>query len=101
MAKYSVDAQAGGGYRVAGELTFETVPEIWQRHGSLAGGDDTVVVDLTDVTRADSAGLVLLIEWLRAAQHQNRPIVFRNIPGPLLAIARVSNLDTLLPLQSP
>lgn len=100
MAKYTVATQAGGGYRVAGELTFETVPEIWQHHGRLAGDGDTVVVDLTDVTRADSAGLVLLVEWLRAAQHQNRQVVFRNIPGPLLAIARVSNLDTLLPLQS-
>lgn len=98
MASGSVTAQPGG-YRVGGELTFETVPEIWRRHERLDGDGETVVIDLADVTRADSAGLVLLVEWLRKAHRDNRKLVFRNIPGPLLAIARVSNLDTLLSLE--
>ena len=99
MAEYTVDIQADGHYRVAGELTFETVPEIWQKHERFAGSGESVTVDLADVTRADSAGLVLLVEWMRAANNQKKQIVFRNIPGQLLAIARVSNLDALLPLQ--
>ncbi len=99
MAKYTVEVGEGGHYRIAGELTFETVPEIWQRHDRFAADGDTVTVDLAGVTRADSAGLVLLVEWLRAAQHQHKQIRFQNIPGPLLAIAKVSSLDTLLPLQ--
>lgn len=99
MARYSIESGDGGHYRITGELTFDTVPEIWQHHGRFAGDGGAVTVDLAGVTRADSAGLVLLVEWLRAAQQQNRPIRFRNIPGPLLAIAKVSGLDTLLPLQ--
>ena len=50
-----------------GELTFATVT------GMLAGGpkvDPTkpTVVDLSGLTRGDSAGLSLLIEWLAAAR---------------------------------
>jgi phospholipid transport system transporter-binding protein len=99
MAKYTVEAGDSGHYRVTGELTFDTVPEIWARHDRLGDDGGAVTVDLAGVTRADSAGLVLLVEWLRAAQLQNRPIHFQNIPAPLLAIAKVSSLDTLLPLQ--
>lgn len=100
MAEYSIDADNNGNYRVTGDLTFETVPDIWEQHHAFSGGNTAVTVDLHDVTRADSAGLVLLVGWMRAAQEQGKQISFHNIPGQLLAIAKVSNLDRLLPLQA-
>ena len=100
MAEYHIDADSNGNYQVAGDLTFETVPDIWEQHHTFSGGYPAVTFDLRDVARADSAGLVLLVEWMRIAQEQGKQILFRNIPGQLLAIAKVSNLDRLLPLQA-
>lgn len=62
------------------------------------GGE--VVVDLGSVTRADSAGLALLIEWLRLARRQNLTITYRNLPAQLLQIAHVSELQDVLPIQA-
>jgi phospholipid transport system transporter-binding protein len=60
-------AVGGGRYRVSGDLGFETVPGLWKQ--SLSRLDDSVapVIDLGQVTQVDSAGLALMIEWLRWA----------------------------------
>ena len=58
----------------------------------------TLGVDLRDVTRADSAGLALLVEWLRESEHTGNEIVFTNVPDQLLSIARVCGLDEILSL---
>jgi phospholipid transport system transporter-binding protein len=84
---------------VSGELSFATVPALLEQ-GSvlLAGCGERIRLDLGGVTRADSAGLALLIEWLRIARRRRAVIEFRNIPPQMLAIARVSGLDSVLPL---
>lgn len=65
-----------------------------------AGVSGEVIVDLGSVTRADSAGLALLIEWLRLARRQNLTITYRNLPAQLLQIADVSELQEVLPIQA-
>jgi phospholipid transport system transporter-binding protein len=51
------------------------------------------------VERSDSAGLALLVECLRQAHQSGKSLRFFNIPAQMLAIARVSSLDQVLPLQ--
>ncbi len=99
MSEISPDAAVSGGFRVSGELVFETVPELLEQGRALFGdGAPGFDLDLGGVTRADSAGLALLVGWMRIAHARHRNIVFRNVPEQLLAIARVSGLDTILPL---
>ena len=88
-----------GRIRLVGELSFETVPEILgqtPRLFSASAEGGPIEVDLRDVSRSDSAGLALLIEWHRLACRQRRPIRFHNVPGQILAFARVSHLENLL-----
>ena len=88
-----------GHYQLAGELSFATVPQIYAQGGTLFDGPAaTLVLDLSDVERTDSAGLALLVEWLRQARHQRKDLRFRNIPAQLLAIAKASGLENILPL---
>ena len=54
--------------------------------------------DLAGVERADSAGLALLIEWMRRARRAGRPVRFLNLPPQMLEIARAASLDRVLPL---
>lgn len=89
----------GGGFRVSGDLVFDTAPDLLERGRALFGGDGSgIELDFAGVTRADSAGLTLLIGWMRIARGRNRDIVFRNVPEQMLAIARVSGVDAMLPL---
>ncbi|HEB99345.1 MAG TPA: STAS domain-containing protein, partial [Thiotrichales bacterium] len=50
------------------------------------------------VGRADSAGLALLVEWMREARRQGREIRFLGMPAQMSAIAEVSGLSELLPV---
>jgi phospholipid transport system transporter-binding protein len=62
-------------------------------------GDGAVVLDLQGVTRADSAGLALMLQWVDEARRRGRSIRFSGVPDSLLDIARFSNVLDLLPLE--
>ena len=85
--------------RVGGELTFSTVKEILAQAQMMFETMTMLNIDFTDVTRSDSAGLALLIDWMRTAGKESKTITFYNIPQQILAIANASGLDELLPLS--
>ncbi|MFU8797139.1 MAG: STAS domain-containing protein [Gammaproteobacteria bacterium] len=80
---------------VTGPLTLETVNAELLRGMAWIKQHDGII-DLQQVTRADSAGVALLIEWIRFAKQQNRSIQFEHLPEQLLTLMRVSGLDILL-----
>lgn len=79
-----------------GELTFETVSRIWDQSDALLAQGVNLVIDLKGVSRADSAGLALLVGLLRKAQQQGKSLKFRNIPQKLMAIAGISGVAPFL-----
>ena len=55
-----------------------------------------ILVDLGGVGASDSAGLALLIEWLRVARQGGQAIRFANVPAQIEALARISEVEDLL-----
>jgi phospholipid transport system transporter-binding protein len=51
---------------------------------------------LSRVTEADSAGLAVLVEWLATARVRGAKIRYQCIPAQILAVARISDLESLL-----
>jgi len=96
VSQARLEAGADGQYRLSGELSFRTVPDLLRQSQALFEGCSTFVVDLQEVTRADSAGLALLLEWLQGCRRRQQDLFFRNLPRALGDIARVSNLGPLL-----
>ena len=90
-----------GRWLLSGELSFESVPALLITH-QVANPDTggAIRVDLAEVTRVDSAGLALLVEWLRVSRAAGVSIVFENVPAQLQAIAQVCGLDNILPLSA-
>ena len=96
-----IEVKADGSISVSGELNHQTVPSLLKQSGELLfrgdgnpGGD--IAIDLSAVSRADSAGVALLIEWLRQAKRNNKTIRFSNMPEQMHEIATVSGVDKLL-----
>ena len=81
---------------VIGELTFATVPDLYQSSAVWFEGEGELIVDLAQVERTDSAGLALLIEWLRRAQAANRTLRFANIPALVQTLIRINGLQDAL-----
>ncbi len=92
-------AQAGL-LHVRSDLTFATVNAVLAQSRSLLEGEaGRLVIDLADVPRVDSAGLALLMQWLRMGKKLGVEVRFRQLPEQLLAIARASELESLIPLE--
>ncbi len=86
---------------VSGALTFDTVPELYRSTGAWFVRDGDLAIDLGQVARADSAGLALMVEWLRRAQGANCRLRFTNIPAQVQNLIRVNALqDALLNHQT-
>ena len=83
-------------YGVHGAMTFDSVTDLWQQGDAMFSEHTVVEIDLAGVTRTDSAGLALLVEWLREAARQGGRIEFLNLPPQMLAIAKVTNLEDVL-----
>jgi phospholipid transport system transporter-binding protein len=82
---------------VSGALTFDTVPGLFHSSNAWFSGEGELVIDLARVERADSAGLALLIEWLRRARVANRPLRFTGMPAQVQTLIRVNGLSDALP----
>jgi phospholipid transport system transporter-binding protein len=96
----SLSRRDDGTYVIRGELSFTTVSPLLKHSGELfEGGRNPITVDLDGVTRADSAGLSLLIEWWRKARSQGLDIQYVNLPEQMLAMAKLGGLDELLPVK--
>ena len=94
-----LSSSPGGAWALRGELTFDTVPALWRESARLLAGavtDGRVTLDLAGVARTDSAGLALLVAWQGQALAAGHRLHFEGIPERLLAIARISDAESLL-----
>ena len=57
------------------------------------------VLDLSDVERVDSAGLAWLINAVRDGKAHQVDVVLVQVPEKLLKLAKISDVDTLLPVE--
>ncbi|GMR19703.1 MAG: hypothetical protein BMS9Abin36_0298 [Gammaproteobacteria bacterium] len=85
-----------GSYGIEGMMTFSTVPELLAKTDAwLCDHDGAVTINLQQVRHVDSAGLALLLEWMRLAREAGRSLQFENIPEQLTKLINVSNLQSL------
>ncbi len=87
-----------GTLTITGELSRHSVAYIknskyanWFAHGA-------VKVDLSQVSKADTAGLAWLFYLLEQATHHTCQLSFSNIPEKLAKLITLSGVDGLLPI---
>jgi phospholipid transport system transporter-binding protein len=96
VSEVSIRPAGADRFVVAGPLQFDTVRRARKAGIELFDGRQAVTLDLQGVTRSNSAGLALLIEWMRAARQRGVQVRFENVPAQLRAIARASRLEHIL-----
>jgi len=77
-------------------LNAETVTALLDRSEELFKGATQLDLDLAGVPEGDSAGLALLIEWLRLAKQHQQELHFANLPTQIAALAKISEVEDLL-----
>ena len=96
MREFELTDLGEGRFALRGDVSFRTAESILRASERTFRGQETIDLDLSGVTRTDSAGLALLLEWLRRATRAGRKIHFANIPEKILAIAVTADTSELL-----
>ena len=96
MSDYELVDHGGGKFSLNGRMTFETAGQILRDSEEPFEEHTRIEVSLAGVTDTDSAGLALLLEWITWANHTVREISFTDVPERITAIARVTEVDSLL-----
>jgi phospholipid transport system transporter-binding protein len=92
----SIESLGAGRFRVSGVLNATTARAVLEQSESHFEQFKDLEVDLSGVGDSDSAGLALLIEWLRLARQWNKKIHFANVPPQIEALARTSEVEDLI-----
>lgn len=92
--------QVQGKLLLVGELNRQTaVPLLQQGQQAIVQAASPVSMDLAQVTQVSSAGIALLIEWIKFSQQQQKELLIENLPKAAEAIIAMSNLQPLFAPQ--
>lgn len=85
-------------YTVSGRLDFSTVPQLAKQASALIKSEQPaagspVVVDMSQVSDCNSAGLALLVEMTKQAAVHHIALRFEHLPDSLLSIAKAYGIE--------
>ncbi|MEQ1559481.1 MAG: STAS domain-containing protein [Methyloglobulus sp.] len=95
MSKLTIVKEAPGHFIVDGDLTFTAMDKKTLKSFTFLDTGKQIIIDLGGVGNADSAGLALMLEWIKITRHKRVQLHFRNIPEQLLNLAKLSGLDNM------
>lgn len=96
MKNFQVNQLSPALYSVEGELTFANINKKAVVAFKIDNGTKQITLDLKKVVKSDSAGLALLLEWLKIAQCQQVQLTFNNVPEQLIALANLCGLENVV-----
>lgn len=96
----SITATEAGRIAVSGALDLSTAAAALREGERLLAAHPQATVDLSAVTQADSAGLAVLIEWVKEAVNGGRQLEYRSMPTTLETIARMAGVQDVLSAAS-
>jgi phospholipid transport system transporter-binding protein len=86
---------APGGYRLEGQLTFDTVAALYGNGPEIPAAGD-LAIDLGSVSRVDSAGLALLIHWAGRCEGRGSRLLLTGVTGQLRSMMAITDVDGLI-----
>ncbi len=94
MTLMLIKTQTNGLFELAGDLTFATISKKTVLLCDFKSIDSPVVsFDFSQINNSDSAGLALLIEWIKLSHNAQREIKFYHLPEQLLTLAKLGGFD--------
>ncbi len=96
MPSTRIERDGAFSFHVEGEMTFATAKTLLQQSAEFFAKPQSLEVDLSRVTAADSAGLALLLEWKSMAIRLGGQIEVKAIPDAMMSIAHLCRIESLL-----
>ncbi|MBL1262673.1 STAS domain-containing protein [Methylomicrobium sp. RS1] len=93
MSGLNIIDKGAGHYLVEGDLTFATIDKQAVKSLNFLTANKEITIDLGQIRNTDSAGLALMIEWIKYCRAKRILLRFSNVPKQLLSLARLSGFD--------
>lgn len=93
MSKLNIIDQGSGEFIIDGDLTFASIDKDTVKSFAFLSSAKEISIDLSKVNNTDSAGLALMIEWIKYSRQHRLHLSFKNIPEQLLTLAKLSGFD--------
>lgn len=84
----------------SGALTRATIVPAFDKKYRHLVDNERVIIDLGKVNQIDTAGLAWLLLLIQLAASKSCDISLTNLPDDLVKLAKLSAVDTLLPLEN-
>ncbi len=84
---------------ISGALTRATITRNFDKKYRKIVNDTKVTIDLANVSQIDTAGLAWLLMLVELAGKNACQMNLANLPEDLLKLAKLSAVDTLLPIE--
>ena len=96
----TINKREQGIYAIEGELNMQSVPDISKKLFELMHLEkQSFTLDLSSVSRSDSAVVALLVEAMQLAKTNNLALSLSNLPQQMQDIAGISGLLDILPIS--
>lgn len=95
--------KSGGGeatFALLGDLNFQSVTTIGQEVQQQFAPFPVIIIDMSQVQQANSAGLALMIAWMQEAKRRNKTMQYIGVPCSLAGIARACYVDEFVPITT-
>jgi len=93
VSQLNIIKENNGHFVIDGDLTFATIDKQTLKSFSFLKAAKEITIDLSRVSNTDSAGLALMIEWIKYSRQNRTQLSFKNIPEQLLNLAKLSGFD--------
>lgn len=80
---------------LAADCTIEHAPGLHQQLGKVLANRACVTLDFSQVKRCDTAGLQILVAFIRERREAGRPVGLKGVQDGFLATAKLLGLDAL------
>lgn len=81
---------------ISGDLTFSTTTKLLNESLPFLKNLSAITIDFSNVQSSNSAGLALIIEWLKWAKENKKTISFTAIPEGIAAVTKVCGLEKII-----
>ncbi len=90
---------AEGRYSLEGEVTVDTVPDLWPLIQQAAAQPGVACLSCKGVTQADSAAVAVIIEWMRLLHRRGGTLMVEDLPMEMQMIIEISDLEDVFHIE--
>ena len=95
MHNIEINALSAGNYLIKGDLIFSNINKTTVKILNFKQAGPLINIDLQQLGKIDSAGLALLIEWIKYSRTHQIELRFDNIPEQLMALVKLSDMSEI------